>query len=483
MTTEKNSPDLLNEAIDYYHSLLAGSQRLSETSISGLIDGMKDNKIFFGGRQLCNVLRPHFFTREQADYVSAECAKIISAVKKLGEIMTGSDTAEANRLLDDVGLTQRERKLFQIDNGYQPLSAHSRLDSFFSEIGTLHFVEYNAESPAGATYEDALQKVFLELPVMQEFTKLYKVSQVNVKPRVLEMLLEMFNQYCQTKNIAPHTPNIAIVDWDDVATTTEFELFKEFFAENNVQAVICDPRELTFESGRLRYQDFEIDLVFKRVLSSELIERESECKALFDAYEAGAICMVNNFRCKPFHKKAIFALLTDERNAKYFNDAEREAIASHIPWTRVVSEGPTTYKGHAIDLHNFVTENRERLVMKPNDEYGGKGVVVGWESNAEQWEEAYQAALAEPFVVQEKVIVAKEVFPTIQDGYIKFAERSVDCDPYVFDDGRVHGTLTRLAATTLLNVTAGGGSVVPTFIIESRIEGGERRTADSEGCV
>lgn len=480
MTTEKN---LLDEAIEYYHSLLAGSQRLSENSISGLVEGMKANKIFFGGRQLCNVLRPHFFTREQADYVAAECAKVISAVKKLGEVMTGPDRAEANRLLTEVGLTPRERELFQIDNGYNPLSAHSRLDSFFSEIGTLHFVEYNAESPAGATYEDALQKVFLGLPVMQEFAKLYQVKAVKVKPRVLQMLQEMFNQYCQAQNVATHSPNIAIVDWRDVATTTEFELFKEYFAENNIQAVICDPRELTFENKRLRYQDFEIDLVFKRVLSSELIEREAECPALFAAYEANAICMVNNFRCKPFHKKAIFALLTDDRNARYFDETEREAIAIHIPWTRVVSEGETTYKNIEIDLHQFVSENRERLVLKPNDEYGGKGVVVGWESSAEEWEQAYQAALTEPFVVQEKVIVAKEVFPTIQDGYIKFAERSVDCDPYVFDDGQVHGTLTRLAATTLLNVTAGGGSVVPTFIIENRIEGGERRTADSEGCV
>ena len=474
--------ELITEAIDYYHSLLANSQRLSSSSIEELMQGMETGHIYFAGRQLCNVLRPHFFTRQQADYVSAECAKIISAIGKLGAVMIGPDRAEAARLIADVGLTQRERELFQIDNGYQTLSAHSRLDSFYSLDGTLHFVEYNAESPAGASYEDGLQEIFMQMPVMQEFTKMYRVSMVKVKSRLLQMLLDRYNEYCQHFDKPSHTPHIAIVDWLDVATTTEFQLLKEHFESQNVPTVICSPLDLVFENGRLRFGEFEIDLLFKRALCTELIEREGEIPAVFQAYEAGAICMVNNFRCKPYHKKAIFALLTDDENARYFSPVERDAIAEHIPWTRNVQSGDTTYKGQPINLHTFLTEQRERLVMKPNDEYGGKGVVIGWESSPAVWEQAYQVALTEPFVVQEKVVVAKEVFPTIQAGYIKFAERSVDCDPYIFDD-MVHGTLTRLATSTLLNVTAGGGSTVPTFIIEGKIVGGQQRPADSEGCV
>jgi uncharacterized circularly permuted ATP-grasp superfamily protein len=474
--------DLLSDAIDYYHSLLANSQPLSSASVEGLQEGMKAGKIFFAGRQLCNVLRPHFFTRAQADYVSAECAKVLAAIEKLGAVMTGSDQAEAERLLNDVGLTKRERELFQIDNGYTRLSAHSRLDSFFSHDGTLHFVEYNAESPAGATYEDGLQEVFGQMPVMQEFAKMYELTHVPVKARLLKMLLDRYQEYCEHFGKPHKTPNIAIIDWLGVATVTEFQLLQEHFQAQQVPTVICDPHELVFENGRLRYQDFEIDLVLKRALSSELIEKEAEIPALFAAYEAGVFCMVNNFRCKPFHKKAIFALLTDERNQVYFSQEERAALAAHIPWTRVVQVGPTTYKDQTIDLHAFVTLNRERLVLKPNDEYGGKGVVIGWESSETEWEQAFQAALNEPFVVQEKVLVAKEVFPVVQDGYIKFAERSVDCDPYIFDS-QAYGTLTRLAATALLNVTAGGGSTVPTFIIEGKIEGSVKRAVDSEGCV
>jgi len=44
---------------------------------------------------------------------------------------------------------------------------------------------------------------------------------------------------------------------------------------------------------------------------------------------------------------------------------------------------------------------------------------------------------------------------------------SLDLDPYLFG-GKVFGALTRLSSAALLNVTAGAGSVVPTYIVEPR---------------
>jgi uncharacterized circularly permuted ATP-grasp superfamily protein len=161
----------------------------------------------------------------------------------------------------------------------------------------------------------------------------------------------------------------------------------------------------------------------------------------------------------------IFGLLTDEQNHRYFSSLQLELIEKHVPWTRRVREGKTSYKGEEIDLRAFVMQNRDRLVLKPNDEYGGKGITIGWESDAASWEAAFDAALTEPFVVQEKVKVAKELYPVLNNGETVLAERLVDCDPYIFD-GEVAGLLTRLSAASLLNVTAGTGSTVPTFVIE-----------------
>ncbi len=51
------------------------------------------------------------------------------------------------------------------------------------------------------------------------------------------------------------------------------------------------------------------------------------------------------------------------------------------------------------------------------------------------------------------------------EGTLHFLDLAVDLDPYVFN-GRPGGFMTRVSAAALLNVTAGAGSVVPTFVVE-----------------
>ena len=48
---------------------------------------------------------------------------------------------------------------------------------------------------------------------------------------------------------------------------------------------------------------------------------------------------------------------------------------------------------------------------------------------------------------------------------LRYLDLAVDLDPYLFD-GRTRGFMTRVSAAALLNVTAGAGSLVPTFVIE-----------------
>jgi uncharacterized circularly permuted ATP-grasp superfamily protein len=200
-------------------------------------------------------------------------------------------------------------------------------------------------------------------------------------------------------------------------------------------------------------------------LISELLARPEAAKPLVDAYKAHHVCVVNSFRDKLLHKKSIFALLSDPRYTHYFTEAERTLINTHIPWTRCVVEGYSTYKGARIDLVPFILDNRERLVLKPNDEYGGKGVIIGWETTAANWKAALNEALTTPYVVQERVVVERERFPVWEEGRLVWADLAVDLDPFIFGT-EVTGALSRLSASSLLNVTAGRASTTPTFLVE-----------------
>jgi hypothetical protein len=211
------------------------------------------------------------------------------------------------------------------------------------------------------------------------------------------------------------------------------------------------------------------------VLMNDIVAKPAECAALVDAYSANAVCVANSFRCKIPHVKTFFAILTDEQNEPLFSPPERKIIANHIPWTRVVADVRTSHYGKSVDLVAFMRKERENLVLKPSDEYGGTGVTLGWETSESAWETAIQAAVSSPgpeqngtcWIVQERIPIRREVFPYITaDGNVEFRDMLVDFAPYLFR-GKLAGYLTRLSATGLANVTSGGGQV-PAFRVSPK---------------
>ncbi|MFY9619620.1 MAG: hypothetical protein WAQ99_07390 [Pyrinomonadaceae bacterium] len=450
---------MLNEAVAYYHKLLE-DRELADTSLALLDEGLERSKLIFGGRRLSPYLRPHFVREEDFARIVRVCETVWNAIEKVKDEAVGN-----NQLLDELGLTPIERELVAIDPGYRAVSPTARLDSFLTDE-TYSFVELNGESPAGIAYADAAFEIFESLPVMKRFTEKYNVRRFQGRPLMLKVLLECHEEFLGRK--PDRAPQIAIVDLKDLPTLKEFELFREYFEAQGYPSIIASPDELEFANGRLRKRDFEIDIVYKRLLVNEYLPIMEKHPALLDAYRAGAVCMVNSFRSKVIHKKALFAVLTDARYARLFSSDEREAIAAHVPWTRQVRAGKSDYKGDEIDLLEFINERRDRLVLKPNDDYGGHGIYIGWNIDEIGWNEAIRNALGNgDYLVQERVQTAREVFPALtEDGEINFVEQLVDLDPMLFN-GKVGSAFTRLSSNELANVTAGGG-MVPTFLISKR---------------
>ncbi|HEY7850125.1 MAG TPA: hypothetical protein VIC27_08675, partial [Ktedonobacterales bacterium] len=344
-------------------------------------------------------------------------------------------------------------------------SPTSRLDTFyFPDTGALALTEYNAETPAAPAYCDTISDVFYALPAMREFMRRYEVHPLPARHNVLHALLDAHRQWSGRAE----APRIAILDWREVPTYSEHVLFRDYFRALGLECITADPREVEYRDGKLLAGDFAITLIYKRVLLSELVERGGRDHPVIRAVREHAVCMVNPFACKILHKKASLAVLSDERNAGIFTTEQQAAIARHIPWTRRVEERHTAFAGERVDLVPFIAAHRERLVLKANDEYGGKGIVLGWLTAPDEWERAIKTALAEPFVVQDRVPIPEEDYPTYEDGRVTLASRILDTAPFVFYGDFVDGCLTRLSTNALVNVTAGGGSTVPTYVISPR---------------
>lgn len=448
---------MITDAINRYHDLI--TEQVAHDTEAVFSADLRRRKCYFGNRPLCTVLRPHFYKPHQYQYLKRQTEILLSAFRKAHDACM-----QAQSLREQLDLEPYEEILFNIEIGFPRPWTTSRLDSFFNpDTLSLRFVEYNAETPAGMAYDDQLSSAFLDLDLMRRFQKHYVVRRFSTSAGLLSSLQTIYKQWNGQQKL-----QIGIIDWADVPTLNEHELCKEYFERNGVPTILADPRALEYRNGHIWAGDFRIDLIYKRVLSSELVIRMGIDNPIIRAVRDGAVCMSNAFSAKLMAKKASFALLSDEQNAFLFNHEELKAIEAHIPWTRRVQDRTTVFHGQRVDLLSFIAANKDNFVLKPNDEYGGTGVVIGWECSQDYWNETLRSALTTPYVVQERVEAAYEDFPSIINGKLDISRRLVDSDPFVFFGETTNGSLTRLSSSALLNVTAGGGSVVPTFILYNR---------------
>jgi hypothetical protein len=445
------------DAIEAWHALLRPDVELTPAFCAEFSASMRARRLTFGDRVHCPFLRPFFLTADDEARIRAAAETIAAAGERV--IRTAMDSPA---LLADLGMTEAELALARLDPGYQTASTASRLDAFLLP-GSLHFAEYNAESPAGLAYTQKLCELFDAQEVMARFRRHHRVRFHRTVDALLDALLESYREWGGTAQ----PPLIAIVDWREVPTWTEFEIIRDAFVARGVPTLVCDPRELELGHGRLSCHGRSIDLVYRRVLINDIVARQSECAALVDAYAARAVCVANTFRCKLAHKKAFFGVLTDPDYSELFSSAELAVIHASVPWTRILQDGETEKDGARRSLVDIARRERDRFVLKPNDEYGGKGVVLGWEASERDWDGALQAALGDArgtWVVQERIPVRREIFPQFDtEGRVTMRDMLVDFAPYLFR-GRMAGYLTRLSATGLANVTSGGGQV-PAFVV------------------
>ncbi|HKP72113.1 MAG TPA: hypothetical protein VJT82_04190 [Pyrinomonadaceae bacterium] len=437
----------LDEAVAWLERRIEGDPNINAELFARLAAEQRALGLLHGARPVCPFLRPHVVSREQYDAVSAAAQTLATAFERLVEAALADDA-----LLAELDPTEREAKMARIDPGHPYVCVTSRLDAY-QNGDDFKFLEYNAENPAGIADQIQLEKVLFTLPHMREFLARYAHWLPRPHVRLLKTLVEVYRAW----GGEVERPQIAIVDWAGVSTESEFRILQDYFAAQGHPTTIADPRSLTYDGANLFAGDFRVDILYKRVVIHEFLKKFDETHPLSRAYAERKVCMVNPFRAKLAHKKLGFAVLSDPVYAHLFTPGQLAAIRKHIPWTRRVRRGTTTaFDGGEDDLVEILRRGRASLVLKPNDDYGGAGVVIGWETSAVDWEQAITHALSASYVAQERVAVRKVRMHVFQEDRLEREEMLVDFNPYLFL-GKAEGALVRLSSSSLLNVSSGGG--------------------------
>ncbi len=415
-----------------------------------LDEQLRRRGLFFGDRALCTVLRPRLLRAERSADAGTRASTVAAArvrarrTRALGRAAGGPPQFR----LDGLGGAAASRRI----RASATASPHVAARCVLRRRGRRHGASPSTtprRRPAPA-YNDALTEVFLDLPVMRRFMR--AIATCVRCPRGTACCTRC-STACGSSRAHARAPRIAIVDWREVPTRSEFSSFEHYFREQGLSS--CESsirREVEYRDGRL-YAAGDAD---RRSSTSACCFTSWSSDGGLDqpivrAVRDGAVCMVNPFRCKILHKKASLAVLSDERNAQLFDAEERDERFATTSRGRASSRsGATEHRGDARSTCvPFIAEHREQLVLKPNDEYGGKGIVLGWDggrrgvgargsARARASRTSCRSALRSP----------TEPYPSLVDG--KRPSSSIACSTPRRSSRRairVDGCLTRLSTS------------------------------------
>ena len=442
------------DAAAEYNRLLEADPAAAVEQAGRLEEAFRAGGITFDGTPMPTFLRPHFVPRPDWDRLRADGRRLLELAARVARHAFEGDVG---RLCAFLGTPAAEARWVRIDPG-EPDVVWSRLDAFLTPEGP-RFIEINSDAPAGFGYGDRMARLFQDLSAFRELARRRRVRYVASGPPLLRAMVDLWR-----RRGGSGTPVLAVVDWTDVKTRADQEILREEFEAEGVTCLRADPRELEARGGRLLAAGRAVDVVYRRAVLSELLEREDEVRAFLEAYRDGRALFVNSFRCRLSEDKAFLAVLTDEAFAPLLSEDEHAFVAAVAPWTRKLADRRTRRQGREIDLLPHVIESREQLVIKPAHAYGGRSVFLGDQTDPARWERAVRAGLGEAWVVQERVIIPEETFPVVSEGRLLFEPRKVNTNPFYVRGAEV-GAVTRASRSAVINVSAGGGSV-PTFVVD-----------------
>ena len=200
--------------------------------------------------------------------------------------------------------------------------------------------------------------------------QLAKITRITDNADLEQTFIEMFSEEWQAERGQQPLRTIAIVDENPESQymLPEFVLFKRLFEQNNINAVICDPSELTYVDQALRYNNQRIDMVYNRLTDFGLEAIPQQ--ALRDAYLAKAVVLTPHPRAHALYAdKRNLALLTDEAALIEIgvDTKTRTTLLKGIAHTVTVTPND----------NETLWATRKNLFFKPAKGYGSKAAYRG----------------------------------------------------------------------------------------------------------
>jgi uncharacterized circularly permuted ATP-grasp superfamily protein len=369
-----------------------------------------------------------------------------------------------NLFIDDIYHDQRivrdgviPAEIIQSAQGYRPqcagLDPPSKIwchitgtDLVRDKDGQIYVLEDNLRCPSGVSYvlenREVMKRTF---PVVFDGLAVRPVH--DYAGRLLAMLEDVAPGGQWNPNVVVLTPGIynsAYFEHSFLALQMGVEL-----VEGSDLAVIDGYVHMRTTKGFER-----VDVIYRRLdddfLDPKAFRSDSVLgvPGLLDVYKAGRVTLVNAPGTGVADDKVVYAYVPQMVRYYLGEDAIIPNVPTFLCWDK--------------SQRQYVLENMEKLVVKPANESGGYGLLIGPHASAAEIEDFKRRVEANPrnYIAQPTLSLSR--VPTLVDDH--FEGRHVDLRPYILYGREIYvlpGGLTRVAlrkGSLVVNSSQGGGS-------------------------
>ncbi len=320
--------------------------------------------------------------------------------------------------------------------------------------GTWKVLEDNVRTPSGISY--VLENRVAMTRLLPQLFQHYRVRPVDHYPQLLLAAL---------RAVAPSTDDEAtVVVWTPGPMNSAY--FEHAFLARQMGVELVEASDLVVRDDVLYMRTTSglqrIHAVYRRLDDDFIDPLEFRPDSLLGvpglvrAYRAGTVAIANALGTGVADDKAVYHYVPEM--IRYY--LSEEPILQNVE----------TYLLSDPEQREYVLDRLDRLVVKPTGESGGKGVVIGSMTSADELEELRRTIEADPGAYIAQEVVKLSTVPTAGvDGVL--APRHVDLRPFaVFGETIkiVPGGLTRVAmveGSMIVNSSRGGGSK-DTWVLE-----------------
>jgi len=428
--------DSLNLQNEISRNIIKNSQKYIKDA-EEIDKKVRESKAIYKGNPVPYLYVPRIFSESDIENIEKLTVNMFKIINKTIDLYLKK--RDVRKLF---GFEKKLEELIKSPHYYNTYVPMGRFDVFYYG-NNYKFCELNADGSSAMNEDKELSRILLKSRPIKELEN-YKFKQFELFDSWVNTVEKIYSEYQANRNEKikdKSNINIGIVDLLDKTTKIEIEEFKSFFEKSGYNCYIIDARDLEYDDGNLLYKDKKIDIIYRRLVTKDLMDNYNKLKNFVKGVLSGKTCIIGPIKSQIIHTKKFFQILYLEEFRKYLDEEDIEYIDEHIPYTKILKRDKK-WKDYI--------DNKDNYIIKPIDFYASKGVYSGKDYNINQWENILENYIKEEYIIQEYCPEAKINDIIYKDKKIKYNTFNNINGLYMYNE-KFKGIYTRAGMNSIIS--------------------------------